>query len=111
MIRDRDMSSTEQEANLEADKHWPRPMKFDTDASDFEHDAFVKGYLTHAARTNLNREQIAEALWNSPINVITLDELKYQASTGQGDYQETLDYLYEQTDAVLTLLGGHYASV
>lgn len=58
------------------------------------------------ARVTPTREQIAEALWNLPINVITMKQLKEQAASGAGDYRETLDYVYEQADAVLALMAG-----
>lgn len=56
------------------------------------------------ARLTPTREQIADALWNFPINVITLGRLTELADANEGDYAETRDYLYTQADAALALM-------
>lgn len=67
---------------------------------------FIEGAVWSAERLTPTREQLAEALWNLPINVITMKQLKEQAASGSGDYREALDYVYEQADAVLALIAG-----
>lgn len=54
--------------------------------------------------TDDEREALARALWENPINVITLDELNHRADADELDYAETRDYLYTQVDAALPLL-------
>lgn len=65
--------------------------------------SYADGWADCASRLP-DRETIAEALWNFPINGISLARLSELAKTGEGDYQETLAYLYEQADAVLALI-------